>query len=149
MSKNQYKPAENSIKNRTRKGRGNASGKGGECGRGHKGQKSRSGYSSKPGFEGGQMPLYKRIPKNRGFKNNFKRVYFVINLNRLSEISEDNEKLTPEVFYNKGLVKKGIAIKVLGSGEISKKNLNIEMHAFSKQALEKLKKAGATCGIIK
>ena len=67
------KPAKGAVKKRTRKGRGNASGKGGECGRGHKGQKSRSGYSAKAGFEGGQMPLYKRVPKRRGFTNNFKR----------------------------------------------------------------------------
>ncbi len=142
-----FKPAKGSVKNRTRKGRGNASGKGGECGRGHKGQKSRSGYSAKPGFEGGQMPLYKRVPKKRGFYNRFKTLYSVVNLSTIETVFSENDEITPDLLYEKANLKKNTKVKLLGTGKLNKK-VSITVHAASKSAVEALKESGSTVVII-
>ncbi|MGB0522490.1 MAG: 50S ribosomal protein L15, partial [Flammeovirgaceae bacterium] len=122
MKLHTLKPAEGSVKNRKRVGRGQGSGRGGTSTRGHKGAKSRSGYSQKLGFEGGQMPLQRRIPKF-GFRNPFRVSYKAVNLYKLQELSEKLgvDTITPEVLVENGLVSKKDLVKVLGSGEISAK----------------------------
>ncbi len=128
-------------------GRGPGSGHGKTSCRGQKGASSRSGPGTRPGFEGGQMPLVRRIPK-RGFTNPFKEQFQIVNIEDLNSFSE-NETVTPELLKNKNLIKgKKIRIKVLGSGEL-KKSLNIQANAFSKSALEKISKAGGKAEVIK
>jgi large subunit ribosomal protein L15 len=126
-------------RNKKRIGRGMGSGTGKTSGRGHKGQGSRSGSSLMRGFEGGQMPLHRRLPK-RGFTNIFRTEYTVVNLDRLGELGE--KELTLEKFVALGLVKKrnGL-VKILGSGEV-KGALTVHAHKFSKSAQEKIEKAG-------
>src|SRR5215469_10499771 len=120
---------------RKRVGRGMGSGMGKTSTRGHKGQGSRSGSSLMRGFEGGQMPLHRRLPK-RGFTNIFKTEYTVVNLTRLAELGESN--ITPEVLYNKGILKSRTGlVKVLGNGELSSK-LTVQAHKFSESAQEKI-----------
>ncbi len=138
------KPAQGSTKNRKRVGRGQGSGRGGTSTRGHKGAQSRSGYSRKPGFEGGQMPLYRRIPKF-GFKNINKIVYKAINLDDLEKLSEGKKltEITPEVLRANGLAGKKDSIKVLGRGEIKTK-LTVTADKFSKSAQEAIEKAGGS-----
>ena len=140
------KPAPGSRKRRKRVGRGQGSGHGRTATRGHKGQKSRSGASIPPWFEGGQMPLVRRIPK-RGFTNPFKVEYQIVNVGRLQElvdkgkISQDT-KVTPEVLYEIGAVsKKRLPVKILGDGEL-KTPLEVSAHAFSKTAVQKIESAG-------
>ena len=130
-----------------RVGRGPASGLGKTCGRGQKGQKARSGASINPVFEGGQLPLYRRIPK-RGFKNaKFKTVYGVINLADLNKF-EDGTVVTPALLKDTGLVKKQYeGIKVLGNGKLEKK-LTIQANKFSDSALAKIKEAGSKAEVI-
>ena len=130
-----------------RVGRGPGSGLGKTCGRGQKGQKARSGASINPVFEGGQLPLYRRIPK-RGFKNaRFKTVYGVINLADLNKF-EDGTVVTPALLKDPGLVKKQYeGIKVLGNGKLEKK-LTIQANKFSESALEKIKEAGSKAEVI-
>ena len=130
-----------------RVGRGPASGLGKTCGRGQKGQKARSGASINPVFEGGQLPLYRRIPK-RGFKNaRFKTVYAVINLADLNKF-EDGTVVTPALLKDTGLVKKQYeGIKVLGNGKLEKK-LTIQANKFSESALAKIKEAGSKAEVI-
>ena len=140
----EIKPEVGSIKKRTRKGRGNASGFGGECGRGHKGQKSRSGYKSRPGFEGGQMPLYKRIPKKPGWFNRFSVNYQALNVDMLEKFFDDKAEVTIEALIEKGLIGKNDLVKVLGNGEL-KKSLTVQAHKFSKSAVEKIEKASGKC----
>jgi len=145
------KPAPGSRKNRKRIGRGPGSGHGKTATRGHKGQHSRSGAKFRAWFEGGQMPLQRRIPKF-GFRNKFRVTYQVINLADL-ETLQKNGKLTeetvaPEVLVNAGAVRKNYPVKVLGDGEISTA-LKISAHAFSKTAQEKIKAAGGTITIVK
>ena len=138
------KPAPGSTKNRKRIGRGQGSGRGGTSTRGHKGAQSRSGYSRKPGFEGGQMPLYRRIPKF-GFKS-LNKIYFkVINLDDLQKLSEAKKlkEVTPEVFRDNGLAGKKDSIKILGRGELNVK-LAVTAHKFSKTAQEAIEKAGGS-----
>lgn len=118
-------------KKRKRVGRGNASGFGGECGRGHKGQKSRSGYSRKLGFEGGQMPLYKRIPKLKGFKSLQKKSICIITLEDISNHYSDSEKVTTDSLIEKKLVKSGESYKILNNGKLTKKVI-IETDCISK-----------------
>ena len=141
------KPASRSTKNRKRIARGQGSGKGGTATRGHKGAKSRSGYSKKIGFEGGQMPLQRRVPKF-GFKNNNKVVSKPINLDDLQALSEAKkiEEITPEVLRANGMAGKGDVIKVLGRGELKAK-LTVKAHKFSKTAQEAIEKAGGTATI--
>src|SRR5215213_4002117 len=124
-----------------RVGRGPGTGLGKTSGRGEKGQKSRSGYSSKIGFEGGQMPLHRRLPK-RGFTNIFKKEWIEISLSSLEQNFEANDEVTPEVMHDRGLIKKAKRdVVVLGTGEISKA-LRISAHRFTKSAREKIEKAG-------
>ena len=140
-------PTEGATKTRKRVGRGVGSGLGKTSGRGEKGQKARSGYSHKPGFEGGQLPLYRRLPK-RGFSNAmFKTKYAVINLSDLNKF-EDGAVVTPELLSEMGLVKKQLdGIKVLGNGELSKK-LTVKANAFSASAKEKIENNGGKTEVI-
>ncbi len=136
-------PAEGSRHSSKRLGRGPGSGKGKTAGRGHNGQKSRSGYSRRRGFEGGQMPLVRRVPK-RGFTNIFRKEYDVINLDRLEGLEGD---VTLESLVEKGLARKGASVKILGSGELEKA-INIQAHKFSKSAQAKIEAAGGKCEVI-
>ena len=144
MNLNNLLPSKGSIrKNSKRLGRGQGSGKGGTSTRGHKGAKSRSGYSKKLGFEGGQMPLQRRIPKF-GFKNINRTYYNVLNLDSIQNLI-DNKKikkdLTKENLIQLGLISKKDLVKVLGRGEL-KSGIKIQAHKFSKSAILKIKKAG-------
>ena len=139
------KPAKGAIKKRKRIGRGPGSGFGKTAGKGMNGQKSRSGYARKRGFEGGQMPLVRRIPK-RGFTNIFRVEYNVVNLEKLEALGL--EEITLADYYTKRLVtNKNLKIKVLGDGEISKK-IKIHAHKFSKTALAKIEKVGGEAIIL-
>ena len=142
------KPAEGSTKNRKRVGRGQGSGRGGTSTRGHKGAQSRSGYSRKTGFEGGQMPLQRRVPKF-GFKNNNKIVSKAINLDDLQKLSEARKlkEITPEILKENGLAQKKDVVKVLGRGEL-KASLKVTAHKFSKTAQEAIEKAGGSITIV-
>lgn len=142
------KPAEGSTKNRKRIGRGQGSGRGGTSTRGHKGAQSRSGYSRKTGFEGGQMPLQRRVPKF-GFKNNNKVVSKPINIDDLQKLSEAKKlkEVTPETLHANGLADKNDLIKVLGRGELSSA-LKVTAHKFSKSAQEAIEKAGGSITVI-
>jgi large subunit ribosomal protein L15 len=148
MRLNTIKPAAGSKKNRRRVGRGIGSGLGKTAGRGHKGQKSRSGYKFKRGFEGGQMPLHRRVPK-RGFHNPFRVEYEVINLDTLAERFEAGTVVTPDLLRERGLVASGGSkpIKVLARGEMGKA-LTVHAHKFSGKAAEKLKAAGGSSELI-
>ncbi|NLW22811.1 MAG: 50S ribosomal protein L15 [Tissierellia bacterium] len=131
-----------------RVGRGIGSGHGKTSGRGHKGQNARSGGGVRPGFEGGQMPLIRRLPK-RGFTNIFAKEYAIINVEDLNRF-EDNTVVTPELLIDEGLVKRGKAvdgIKILGDGDINKK-LTVKAHKFSKTAAEKIEAAGGRIEVI-
>ena len=141
MKLHELKAPAGSTKNRKRRGRGTATGQGKTGGRGMNGQKSRSGGGVRIGFEGGQMPLYRRLPK-RGFTNVFSTKYAVINIRDLEKRFENNATIDTQAIINSGLVKKVLAgIKLLGSGELSKK-FNVTVAAFSKSAKEKIEKAG-------
>lgn len=136
-------------KTRKRVGRGEGSGLGEQSGRGHKGQKSISGYSYKRGFEGGQMPLQRRIPKF-GFKNRFRVEYKAVNLDVLQKLIDDKKvggTITASDLVNAGLVSNKDRIKVLGRGELTSK-INVEVHAFSKTAVEKIEQAGGTAKTV-
>jgi len=142
MKLHDLNPAPGSKKDRKRVGRGPGTGLGKTAGKGHKGQKSRSGYSRRPGFEGGQMPLIRRVPK-RGFTNIFRLEYAVVNVGDLAR-QEGLDKVDPEVLRQRGLVRKGEPVKILGDGEIDRA-LTVAAHKFSKTAREKIEKAGGTC----
>jgi large subunit ribosomal protein L15 len=130
-----------------RLGRGPGSGLGKTAGRGNKGQKSRSGYSAKIGFEGGQMPLHRRLPK-RGFTNIFKKEWIEVSLSALDRSFEANDEVTPELLHERGLIKKAKRdVVVLGTGEISKA-LRISAHRFTKSAREKIEQAGGAATLI-
>ena len=149
MNLSNLKPAEGSVRNNKRLGRGTGSGRGGTSTRGHKGAQSRSGYSSKKGFEGGQMPLQRRVPKF-GFTNLFRREYHGINLDTLQTLAE-NKKLTSVDF--KTLVENGLAakkdrVKILGRGELKVK-LDVTVHAFSASAKAAIEEQGGTATAIK
>lgn len=148
MNLHSLKPAENATKGSKRVGRGQGSGKGGTSTRGHKGAKSRSGYSRKIGFEGGQMPIYRILPK-RGFKNINRVEYNAINISTLQYIFEKTNisEITPEVLISNGLMKKKDLVKVLGKGELSCK-LNVSAHAFSETAKEAIEKNGGSIQVI-
>jgi len=141
ISLNSLRPAKGSTHKKKRVGRGPGSGLGKTAGRGEKGQKSRSGYSRKIGFEGGQMPLHRRLPK-RGFTNIFKKRWVEISLAALDRHFAENDEITPEVLHTRGLIKKAKHdVVVLGTGEISKP-LRVSAHRFTKSAKEKIEKAG-------
>src|SRR5215468_4522783 len=136
LSLNNLHPAKGSTHKKKRLGRGPGTGLGKTSGRGEKGQKSRSGYSSKTGFEGGQMPLHRRLPK-RGFTNIFKRQWVEVSLAALDEHFNAKDEVTPEVLRHRGLIKKAKHdIVVLGTGQVSKA-LNVSAHRFTKSAREK------------
>ena len=148
LSLNNIKPAEGSTHKKKRVGRGPGSGLGKTAGRGHKGQKSRSGYSSKIGFEGGQMPLQRRLPK-RGFTNIFKKEWLEISLAKLEENFNAGDEVTPEILHERGLIKKAKHdLVILGSGDVSKA-FKISAHRFTKAAREKIENAGGTATEIK
>ena len=136
MDLSNLKPAKGSVKRSKRVGRGQGSGKGGTSTRGHKGAKSRSGYSKKIGFEGGQMPLQRRVPKG-GFKNINRKEYKAINLITLQNLSEKNnvEIIDIEILRKAGLIAKNDLVKILGRGTLQRK-LEVHAHAFSKSAVE-------------
>ena len=151
MDLSNLKPAKGATKSRKRIARGQGSGHGGTATRGHKGQKSRSGASIPAWFEGGQMPLQRRVPKY-GFKNPFRTEYAAVNLSRLSHLLEDGritegQDVTPETLRNLGLVGKHDRIKILGDGEYSAK-LAVKAHAFSKSAKEKIEAAGGSASVV-
>jgi large subunit ribosomal protein L15 len=126
-------------KNPKRVGRGRGSGTGKTCGKGQKGQKSRSGGNPHPWFEGGQMPLYRRVPK-RGFTNIFRKEYEIVGLDRLESISGDLP-ITPEIMKERGLIKKPTAVKVLANGDLTR-SITVHAHKFSKSAIDKIEKSG-------
>ena len=136
MDLSNLKPAKGSVKRDRRLGRGQGSGRGGTATRGHKGQKSRSGYSRILGFEGGQMPLHRRIPKY-GFKNINRKEYKGINLDTIQALAEKKKlkKINIDTLIDAGLISKNTSVKILGKGELTMK-LDVEAHAFSKTAKE-------------
>jgi large subunit ribosomal protein L15 len=139
MDLSNLKPPKGQKQKRQRIGQGMGSGRGKYSGRGAKGAKSISGYSAMRGFEGGQMPLHRRLPK-RGFTNIFKKEYAIVNVGRLDEL--DGDTFDPARLMELGVIKKlGDGLKVLGTGELSRK-ITVEAHLFSKAALEKIEKAG-------
>jgi large subunit ribosomal protein L15 len=144
MDLSNLKPAEGSIKKRKRIARGEGSGKGGTSTRGHKGAKSRSGYSKKVGFEGGQMPLQRRVPKF-GFKNINRREYKAINIGVIQELAEKRglDSVGIEVLIDAGMIKKQDLVKILGKGTLTKK-IEVKAHAFSKTALAAIEEAKGT-----
>ena len=140
-------PAKGAKKTRKRIGRGPGSGTGKTAGKGHKGQKSRSGYSRRYGFEGGQMPLVRRIPK-RGFTNIFRLEFQVVNLRDLDRSFADGEAVSVEALVEKGLVRGGKRpVKVLGDGDLTKK-LTVQVHKFSASAKAGIEKAGGSCEVV-
>jgi large subunit ribosomal protein L15 len=144
MSLSDLKPPKGAKHSKKRVGRGQGSGQGKTAGRGHKGQKSRSGYKFKRGFEGGQMPLHRRVPK-RGFHNPFRVEYEVVNLDAIGEAFDTGVVVTPDSLREAGLVSrgKGLLVKVLGRGEIGKA-LTVHAHKFSGKAAEKIAAAGGS-----
>jgi len=140
MKLHDLSPAKGSRRASKRIGRGPGSGTGKTAGKGHKGQKSRSGYSRRLGFEGGQMPLIRRVPK-RGFTNIFRKEVAAVNLRDLADFEGE---VTPELLLEKGLVRKGLAVKILGDGEVSSP-LTVKAHRFSRAAREKIEAAGGSC----
>lgn len=145
------KPAKGAVKNKKRLGRGPGSGQGKTAGRGHKGQKSRSGYSLRPGFEGGQMPLQRRLPK-RGFTNIFKKEWVEVNVATLEKKFDDGAEITAEALIAVGVcskrqVSESYGIAVLGKGDLSKA-FKISAHRVTKGAREKIEKAGGTVSIL-
>ncbi len=147
MNLNELKPAAGSKKDAFRVGRGHGSGNGKTSGKGHKGQKARSGGGVRPGFEGGQMPIYRRLPK-RGFTNIFAKTYTEINVTALNSF-EDGATVTAESLKAAGIIKKlNDGIKVLGRGELTAKNLTVQAAKFTKSAEEKISAAGGKAEVI-
>src|SRR5579884_346064 len=145
MNLSGLKPPAGQKHKKQRIGQGMGSGRGKYSGRGAKGQKSISGYSKMRGFEGGQMPLHRRLPK-RGFTNIFREEYAVINIGRLAKLEGD--AFDPDRLMELGIVKKlGAGLKVLGTGDIDRK-LTVRAHKFSQSAMDKIKKAGGTAEVI-
>ena len=146
MKLHELKPSEGSRKERNRVGRGIGSGNGKTSGRGHKGQNSRSGGGVRPGFEGGQNPLFRRLPK-RGFTNINRKEYAIVNLDTLNRF-EDGAEVTPALLLETGIVSNEKAgIKILGHGTLSVK-LNVKAHKFSASAKEAIENAGGTTEVI-
>ena len=140
MNLHDLSPAPGSTKPKRRVGRGPGSGNPKTAGRGHKGGQSRAGYRLRPGFEGGQMPLVRRMPK-RGFNNIFRVEYAVVNLAALAAFEGE---VTPDMLLAKGLVHRGMPVKILGQGEL-KKALRVKAHKFSESAKAKIEAAGGAC----
>jgi large subunit ribosomal protein L15 len=147
MDLSDLKPAAGSKQSKKRIGRGHGSGQGTQAGRGHKGAKSRSGFTFKRGFEGGQMPLHRRIPK-RGFHNPFRIEYSVVNLDTLAERFAADTVVTPELLREVGLVTRtGRPVKILARGDVTKQ-LTVRAHKFSGKAAEKIAAAGGTAVVL-
>ena len=147
MNLSDLKPPRGAKQTKKRVGRGEGSGSGVTAGRGHKGQKSRSGYHHKRGFEGGQMPLQRRVPK-RGFFNLFRVAYAVVNLDTLADRFEAGTEVTPELLRERRLVRSNAKlVKVLARGDIEKA-LTVRAHKFSRQASEKITAAGGHTEVI-
>lgn len=145
MDLGSLKHAGGAKKSKKRIGRGHGSGTGKTAGKGHKGQKARSGSGIRLGFEGGQMPLQRRVPK-RGFFNLFKKTYQIVNVSDLEKLSKNI--VTPEDLYKARLIRKRkVNVKILGNGDISKA-LEVQAHAFSQSAVEKLEKAGGKAIVL-
>ncbi len=149
MKLHELKPAAGSTKNRKRTGRGQGSGTGGTSTRGHKGAKSRSGYKTKIGFEGGQMPLQRRVPKF-GFKNINRVEYKGINLDSIQKLIDlvKTDAITPEIIVENGLANKKDLIKILGRGELKSK-VNVKAHGFSESAKAAIEAKGGKIEIVK
>ena len=146
MKLHELKPAEGARKDKTRVGRGTGSGCGKTSGRGHKGQKSRSGGGVRPGFEGGQMPIYRRLPK-RGFKNIWRKNYAEVNVATLN-IFDDATTVDAVALVEAGILKNvRDGVRILGDGELTKK-LNIKAQGFTKSAIAKIEAAGGTAEVI-
>jgi large subunit ribosomal protein L15 len=148
MDLSNLKPAKGSTRGKKRIGRGQGSGYGGTSTRGHKGQKSRSGYSRTTGFEGGQMPLQRRVPKF-GFKNINRKEYKGVNISTLQDLAEKGKlkEITIETLIEAGLVRKNSLVKILGNGELKTK-LTVKAHAFSKSAVEAIEALEGTAEVI-
>ena len=148
MKLHERSPAPGSTKSAWRKGRGVGSGNGKTAGRGHKGQNARTGGGVRPGFEGGQIPLFRRLPK-RGFTNSlFKKEYAIINLETLDKLFNDGDAVSMETLLEKGVIRKELnGLKVLGRGEITKK-LTVKAAIFSASAKEKIEAAGGKAEVI-
>ncbi|MBE3593224.1 MAG: 50S ribosomal protein L15 [Thermoanaerobacter sp.] len=147
MRLHDLKPAERTRRERKRVGRGIGSGHGKTSGRGQKGQKARSGGGVRPGFEGGQMPLTRRLPK-RGFTNIFKKEYAIVNVGTLEERFVDGAVITPEVLIESGIIKDvKDGVKILGDGDLSKK-FTVKAHKFSQSAIEKIQAVGGKAEVI-
>ena len=146
MNLNELQPAKGSKFSRKRLGRGIGSGTGKTSGKGHKGQNARSGGGVRPGFEGGQMPLYRRLPK-RGFKNIFAKQYVTVNVEALEKL-EDGTEVTAQVLKDNGIISKTLdGVKILGRGELTKK-LTVKVAKLSESAKEKIEKAGGKAEVI-
>ena len=146
MKLHELRAPEGSTKNPKRKGRGTATGQGKTAGRGMNGQNSRSGGGTRPGFEGGQMPLYRRVPK-RGFTNIWKKEWEIVNVEDLNAF-ENGTLVTPELMIEAGLAKKVVdGIKILGDGALEK-SVTVKAHKFSKTAIEKIESAGGKAEVI-
>jgi len=147
MRLNDLHPAPGSTHARKRVGRGTGSGHGGTSTRGHKGQKSRTSGGTRPGFEGGQTPLYRRLPQRRGFRNINRKEYAVVNIDDLERF-DAGTVVTPELLISEGIVKKLMdGVKVLGEGELTK-SLTVRAHKYSKSAIEKVQTVGGTAEVI-
>ncbi len=147
LALNNLHPTKGATHKKKRLGRGPGTGLGKTAGRGHKGQKSRSGYSRRVGFEGGQMPLQRRLPK-RGFTNIFKKKWIEVRLSTLEENFNSGDEITQDILLERGLIKKAKHdLVILGNGEVSKK-LNVAAHRFTKTAKAKIEKAGGKTEII-
>lgn len=146
MKLHELKPAEGARKDKTRLGRGTGSGCGKTSGRGHKGQKSRSGGGVRPGFEGGQMPIYRRLPK-RGFKNIWRKEYAEVNVATLN-IFDDDTTVDAVALVEIGILKNVLdGVRILGDGELTKK-LNVKAQGFTKTAIKKIEAVGGTAEVI-
>ena len=146
MNLTDLRPAKGAKHSKKRVGRGQGSGQGVQAGRGHKGAKSRSGFTHKRGFEGGQMPLHRRVPK-RGFTNIFREEFDVVNLDTLAERFDAGTEITPDLLKKARLVSRGQRVKVLGRGDITKA-FTIRAHKFSGKAAEKIAAAGGTVEVL-
>ena len=145
---NTLKSNSGSRKKKLRKGRGIAAGQGASCGFGMRGQKSRSGRPTRPGFEGGQMPLYRRVPKLKHFEIINQKNFSIVNLSKLSDFKESEIVNIDSLVKKKLLFKPKFPLKILGNGEVKVK-LKVQAHAFTKVAKEKIAAAGGSCEIIK
>lgn len=145
MKLHHLRPAEGATRGRRRVGRGRAAGQGKTAGRGTKGYGAR--HQPKLGFEGGQMPLQRRVPKLKGFTNLGRQEFAVVNVARLSQVFDPGAEVTPEVLHRRGLVRKGMPVKILGNGELDRP-LSVRAHAVSGSARAKIEQAGGSVQIL-